>query len=286
MQYLTLNNGNKIPVLGFGVYQIPKKQTKQVILDAIDVGYRMIDTAQIYYNESEVGEAVSQCGVDREELFITTKVWLSNYGYEECKDSVYRSLKRLNMDYIDLVLLHEPYYDYYASYRALEDLYDEGIVKSIGVSNFSSAKLTDLCLFGRKVIPQFNQIECNPLNARYSNQGNMEKYGVQMGAWSPLGQDAKEILNNETLIDMGEKYNKSVVQIVLRWLVQRSVVPIVKSVHKKRMAENIDIFDFVLDEEDMLKMMGLNTDEGLFFEVEKPESVEDFEVMYWEDGKI
>ena len=286
MQYITLNNGNKIPVLGFGVYEIPENQTKQAVLDAIDVGYRMIDTAQIYYNEAEVGEAVSQCGVDREELFITTKVWLSNYGYGECKDSVYRSLKRLNMDYIDLVLLHEPFYDYYSSYRALEDLYDEGIVKSIGVSNFSPSKLTDLCLFGRKIIPQFNQIECHPLNARYSNQANMEKCGVQMGAWSPLGQGEPEIINNETLMEISEKYNKSAVQVVLRWLVQRSIVPAVKSVHKERMAENIDIFDFVLDEEDMLKIMGLNTDESLFFEVEDPESVEDFEEMYWEDGKI
>ena len=286
MQYITLNNGIKMPILGFGVYQIPKQQTKQAVLDAIDVGYRMIDTAQIYGNESEVGEAVSQCGVDREELFIATKVWLSNYGYDECKNSVYRSLERLNLDYIDLVLLHQPYYDYYSSYRALEDLYDEGIVKSVGVSNFSPTRLTDLCLFGRKVIPQFNQVEVNPLNAGYFNQEYIERNGVQMGAWAPLGRGAEEILNNESLIEIGEKHNKSVPQIILRWLVQRSIVPAVKSVNRERMAENIDIFDFVLDEEDMFKFMELNMDKSLFSEGETPETVEEFDEMYREQDKI
>ena len=280
MHYITLNNGIKMPILGFGVYQIPKQQTKQAVLDAIDVGYRMIDTAQIYGNESEVGEAVSQCGVDREELFIATKVWLSNYGYDECKNSVYRSLERLNLDYIDLVLLHQPYYDYYSSYRALEDLYDEGIVKSVGVSNFSPTRLTDLCLFGRKVIPQFNQVEVNPLNAGYFNQEYIERNGVQMGAWAPLGRGAEEILNNESLIEIGEKHNKSVPQIILRWLVQRSIVPAVKSVNRERMAENIDIFDFVLDEEDMFKFMDLDTGTSLFSECETPETVEEFDEIW------
>ena len=286
MQYVTLNNGVKMPVAGFGVYEIPKEQTKQAVLDAIDVGYRLIDTAQIYFNEAEVGQAICECDVDREELFISTKVWISNYGYENCLSSVYRSLNRMDLDYIDLVLLHEPYYDYYSSYRALEELYDEGIVKAIGVCNFSPAKITDLCLFERKVIPQFNQIEVNPVNARYFDHTIMEKNGVQTGAWSPFGHGEAGIFNNPELIEIAEKYNKSVAQVVLRWLVQRSIVPVSKSTHKERMAENIDIFDFVLDEEDMLKFMEIDTGKSLFFNPEDPEMVELFEEDYLNDGKI
>lgn len=286
MQYVTLNNGVKMPVAGFGVYEIPKEQTKQAVLDAIDVGYRLIDTAQIYFNEAEVGQAICESDVDREELFIITKVWLSNYGYEDCLSSVYRSLKRMNLDYIDMVLLHEPYYDYYSSYRALEELYDDGIIKAIGVSNFSPCRITDLCLFGRKVIPQFNQIEVNPLNARYFDQEIMEKNSVQMGAWSPFGQGDEDIFDNPDLTEIAEKYNKSVAQVILRWLVQRSIIPVSKSTHKERMAENIDIFDFVLDEEDMLKFKEIDTGESLFFEPDDPESVELFEEDYMDDGKI
>ena len=286
MQYVTLNNGVKMPVAGFSVYGIPKEQSKQAVLDAIDVGYRLIDTAQVYYNEAEVGQAICECDVDREELFITSKVWLSNYGYDNCLNSVYRSLNRMNLDYIDLVLLHEPYYDYYSSYSALEKLYDNGIVKAIGVSNFSPARLTDLCLFEREVIPQFNQIETNPLNAGYFAQANMEKNGVQMGARSPFAQGCEDIFNNPELIEIGEKYNKSVAQVVLRWLVQRSIVSVSGSTHKQRMAENIDIFDFVLDEEDMLKFMEINTGKSVFMDPEDPETVEEFEENFLNGGKI
>ena len=286
MQNVKLNNGVKMPVAGFGVYEIPKEQTKQAVIDAIDVGYRLIDTAQVYYNEAEVGQAICECDVDREELFITTKVWISNYGYNNCLSSVYRSLNRMNIDYIDLVLLHEPYYDYYSSYSALEDLYDDGIVKAIGVSNFSPAKLTDLCLFGREVIPQFNQIETNPFNAGYFAQETMEKNSVQMGAWSPFGQGCEDIFNNPELIEIGKKYNKSVAQVVLRWLVQRNIVPVSKSTHKERMAENINIFDFVLDEEDMLKFKEIDTGESIFMDPEDPETVEEFEEDFLNDGKI
>ena len=197
MQYLTLNNGIKMPVLGFGVYQIPPEKTKQAVLDAIEAGYRLIDTAQMYQNETEVGEAIGECGVSREELFITTKVWVGNYGYDNCRASVLKSLERLGLDYIDLVLLHQPFSDYYGAYKALEELYEEGLVKSIGVSNFYPDRLTDICLFGRKVIPAINQVEANPFNAQYAAQANMEKNGVQMQAWAPFAEGKNDIFDNE-----------------------------------------------------------------------------------------
>ncbi len=195
MQYLILNNGIKMPILGFGTYQIPPEETKHAVLDAIDVGYRLIDTAQAYQNEKEVGEAISECGVPRDELFITTKVWIENYGYENCKSSVLESLEKLGLDYIDLVLLHQPFSDYYGAYRALEELYEEGLVKSIGVSNFYPDRLSDICLFGRRVIPAVNQVETNPFNAQYLAQTNMEKNGVQMSAWAPFAEGREGIFD-------------------------------------------------------------------------------------------
>lgn len=279
MQYLTLNNNVKIPILGFGVYQIPKEDTKQAVLDAIDAGYRLIDTAQSYFNESEVGEAIAECGLPREELFITTKIWIENYGYEKCKASVYESMKKLGLDYIDLVLLHQPFSDYYGAYRALEELYDEGLIRAIGVSNFYPDRLTDICLFERKVIPAVNQVEANPFNAQYGAQANMEKNGVQMAAWAPFGEGRNNMFGNETLVRIAEKHNKTVAQVILRWLVQRSIVVLCKSVHKERMAENIDVFNFVLDEEDMLEIMELDTSESLFFSHQNPEMVEWFDEM-------
>ncbi len=279
MQYLTLNNGVKMPILGFGVYQIPQEETKQAVLDAIDVGYRSIDTAQSYFNEKQVGEAIAECGVPREELFITTKVWIENYGYEKCKSSVLESLEKLGLDYIDLVLLHQPFSDYYGAYRALEDLYEEGLIRAIGVSNFYPDRLTDICLFNRKVIPAINQVETNPLNAQYGAQANMEKNGVQIAAWAPFGEGMQGMFTNETLVNIGKKYNKSVAQVILRWLVQRSVVVLCKSTHKERMAENIDVFDFVLDEEDMLEIMKLDNSSSMFFDHDDPEIVEWFDEM-------
>ena len=279
MQYLTLNNGVKMPILGFGVYQIPQEETKQAVLDAIDVGYRSIDTAQSYFNEKEVGEAIKECGIPREELFITTKIWIENYGYEKCKSSVYESLKKLDLDYIDLVLLHQPFSDYYGAYRALEELYEEGIIKAIGVSNFAPDRLTDICLFERKIIPQINQVETNPLNAQYEAQANMEKNGVQIAAWAPFGEGMQGMFSNETLVKIGEKYNKTAAQVILRWLIQRSIVVLCKSTHKKRMEENIDIFDFVLDEEDMEEIKTLDTSSSMFFDHKNPEMVEWFDEM-------
>lgn len=268
-----------MPILGFGTYQIPPEETKQAVLDAIDVGYRLIDTAQSYLNEKEVGEAIAECGIPREELFITTKVWIENYAYDKCRASVLESLEKLELDYIDLVLLHQPFSDYYGAYRALEDLYEEGLIRAIGVSNFYPDRLTDICLFGRKVIPAVNQVETNPFNAQYLAQANMEKNGVQMSAWAPFAEGKQEIFTNETLVKIGEKNNKTPAQVILRWLIERSVVVLCKSTHKERMAENIDVFDFALDEEDMLEIMSLDKSESVFFDHTDPETVEWFDEL-------
>lgn len=205
MQFLTLNNGIKMPILGFGTYQILPEETKQVVLDAIDVGYRLIDIAQFYKNEKEGGEAIRVYGVDCEDLFITTKVWINNYGYEKCFDSIKESLEKLGLDYIDLVLIHQPFSDYYGAYSDLEDLYKAGIIKVIEVSNFYPDRLTDICLFNRKIVLQINQIEVNPFNGQYAVQANMEKNGVQMQAWVPFGQGRPGMFENETLKKIGEK---------------------------------------------------------------------------------
>ena len=277
MEYVKLNNGIEMPILGFGVYQIPKEETKRCVLDAIKVGFRAIDTAQSYFNETEVGEAISECGVPREELFITTKVWIDNYGYENCKKSVMESLKKLKTDYIDLVLLHQPFSDYYGAYRALEDLYEEGKIKAIGVSNFYPDRLSDICLFGRKVIPAVNQVETNPLNAQVLPQENMEKYGVKMEAWAPFGEGRNGLFTNEVLVNIGKKYNKSSAQVMLRWLIQRKVIIACKSTHIERMKENFNVFDFELSESDMKEISKLDTSNSLFFNHQDPTMVEWFD---------
>lgn len=208
MEYVKLNTGVEMPILGFGVYQIPKENTKRCVLDAIHVGFRSIDTAQSYFNESEVGDAIAECGVPRNELFITTKVWIDNYGYDKCRLSVLESLKKLKTDYIDLVLLHQPFGDYYGAYRALEELYEEGKVKAIGVSNFYPDRLSDICLFERKIIPAVNQVEVNPINAQFKAQKNMEKYGVHIEAWAPFGEGRNGLFQNDVLLDIGENMVK------------------------------------------------------------------------------
>ena len=277
MKYVKLNNGVEMPVLGFGVYQIPKEETKRCVLDAIKVGYRSIDTAQSYFNEEEVGEAISECGVPRNELFITTKVWIDNYGYDNCKKSVEESLKKLRTDYIDLVLLHQPFGDYYGAYRALEDLYEEGKIRAIGVSNFYPDRLSDMCLFGRKVIPAVNQVETNPINAQYLAQENMEKYGVHIEAWAPFGEGRNGLFTNEVLVNIGKKYHKSSAQVILRWLIQRGVIIACKSTHIERMQENFNVFDFELLDEDMEEIKKLNTNDSLFFNHQDPKMVEWFD---------
>ncbi len=277
MEYVKLNNGIEMPLISFGVYQIPKEDTKRCVLDAIKSGYRGIDTAQSYFNESEVGDAIVECGVPREELFITTKVWIDHYGYEECKASVEESLRKLKTDYLDLCLLHQPFSDYYGAYRALEELYAEGKIKAIGVSNFYPDRLTDICMFDRKVIPAVNQVEVNPFNAQWFAQENMEKHGVKMEAWAPFGEGRNNLFTNETLVSIGKKYNKSSAQVMLRWLIQRGVIVACKSTHIERMQENINVFDFELTEEDMNSIKTLDTSNSLFFSHNDPNMVEWFD---------
>lgn len=277
MEYVKLNNGIEMPLISFGVYQIPKEDTKRCVLDAIKSGYRGIDTAQSYFNESEVGDAIVECGVPREEIFITTKVWIDHYGYEECKASVEESLRKLKTDYLDLCLLHQPFSDYYGAYRALEELYVEGKIKAIGVSNFYPDRLTDICMFDRKVIPAVNQVEVNPYNAQWFAQENMEKHGVKMEAWAPFGEGRNNLFTNETLVSIGKKYNKSSAQVMLRWLIQRGVIVACKSTHIERMQENINVFDFELTEEDMNSIKTLDTSNSLFFSHNDPNMVEWFD---------
>lgn len=275
MEYITLNNGVKMPKLGFGVFQISKEDCEQCVLDAISVGYRLIDTAQSYFNEEEVGNAISKCGIPREELFITTKVWIDNYGYEKTLESIDESMKKLKVDYLDLVLLHQPFGDYYGSYRALEKLYKDGKIRAIGVSNFYPDRLSDICAFN-EITPQVNQVETNPLHQQIDAQKNMEKNNVQIEAWAPFGEGKNNMFENPVLTDIAKNYNKSVAQVILRWLVQRDVVALAKSVRKDRMKENFEIFDFTLSDNDMNKIMALDTNESLFFNHQTPEAVDMF----------
>lgn len=275
MEILKLNNDIEIPILGFGVYQIPKDICEKCVLDAIEVGYRLIDTAQAYHNEEEVGHAIVKCGVPRSELFITTKVWLSNYGYDETIKSVEESMAKLQVDYLDLILLHQPFGDYYSSYRALEDLYKRGLVRSIGISNFYPDRVTDLCLFN-EVIPQVNQIEINPFYQQIEAQSNMEKYNVQTQAWAPFGEGRNNMFSNPILLEIAKSHGKSVAQVILRWLIQRNIVTLAKSSHKERMAENFAIFDFKLTNIEMTIITDMDTENSLFFHHQTPEAVEKF----------
>lgn len=279
MEYVKLNNGVEMPILGFGVYQIPKEETKKCVLDAIKVGYRAIDTAQSYFNESEVGDAIVESGIPRSEFFITTKIWIDNYGYEKCKASVEESLRKLKTDYIDLVLLHQPFSDYYGAYRALEELYHEGKITAIGVSNFYPDRLADMCLFGREVVPAVNQVETNPMNQQIKAQEVMQKYGVAIEAWAPFGEGKNGMFTNETLVNIGKKYGKTSAQVILRWLIQRGVIIACKSTHIERMEENFNAFDFELSDEDMEEIRKLDSNDSLFFNHQDPVMVEWFDKM-------
>ncbi|MFE4430727.1 aldo/keto reductase [Peribacillus butanolivorans] len=278
MEYVKLNNGVNMPKLGFGVFQIPKEECEKSVLDAITVGYRHIDTAQSYFNEEEVGNAISKCGVPREELFITTKVWIDNYGYEKAKQSVLKSMQKLKVDYIDLVLLHQPYSDYYGAYHALQDLYEQGKIRAIGVSNFSPDRLADIAAFN-KVTPQINQVETNPLHQQIQAQQNMIERNIQIEAWAPFGEGKNNMFQNPVLKEIADKYNKSVAQIILRWLMQRDFVALAKSSQVDRMKENFEIFDFRLSKEDMDKIATLDTKTSLFFDHQTPETVDWFRQM-------
>lgn len=274
MEYVKLNNGLKMPILGYGVYQIPDlKECERCVIDAIDVGYRLIDTAQAYFNEEAVGNAVEKSGVKREDIFITSKIWITNAGYEKAKASIEESLNKLKSNYIDLMLIHQPFGNYYGTYRAMEEAYKEGKLKSIGVSNFYPDRLVDLIKFN-EITPMINQVETHPFNQQNEAHEIMNKYGVQIEAWGPFAEGKNDMFLNEVLKEIGNKYNKSNAQIALRFLIQKGIVVIPKSTHKERMKENFDVFDFELSSEDMDIIATLDQKESLFLNHYDPETVE------------
>ena len=278
MQYVTLSNGVKMPQLGYGVYQVDKEECERCVLDALKVGYRHIDTAQSYFNEEEVGNAIAKSGVPREQIFLTTKVWVEHYGYDETRKSVLESMRKLKTNYIDLVLLHQPFSDYYGAWRALEDLYAEGVIKAIGVSNFYPDRLVDICSFAR-IKPMVNQVETHPHNQQIEAHEWMKKYGVQHEAWAPFGEGRGGMFEEPLLVEIGKKYGKTAAQVILRWDMQRNVVAIPKSTHIERMEQNFDIFDFELSEEDMAKIDTLDKKQCSFFSHYDPKMVEWFAEM-------
>lgn len=275
MEYKKLYNGVMMPKIGYGVYQISKEDCERCVLDALSVGYRHIDTAQAYYNEEEVGSAIKKSGIKREDIFITTKIWIDNYGYENCKKSVEESLKKLQTNYIDLVLLHQPFGDYYGAWRALEEFYDKGVIKAIGVSNFYPDRFVDICHFAR-IKPMVNQIETNPYCAQKEAHKWLEKYNVAHEAWAPLGEKRNGLFEDKVIAKIAKAHGKSVAQIILRWELQNDVIVIPKSTHKERMQENFDILDFALTEKEMKEMDGLDTEKSLFFSHYDPAMVEWF----------
>lgn len=258
MQYVTLNNGNKMPLEGFGVFQITDPlECEKVVLQALENGYRLIDTAAAYFNEQAVGQAIRKSQIARQEIFVTTKLWIQDYGYENAKKAIDTCLENLGLEYIDLILLHQAFGDYYGAYRALEDAYKEGKVKAIGVANFYPDRLVDLCM-NMEITPAVNQIECHPFFQREEDIKIAQEYGVQIEAWGPFAEGGHNIFQHPVLIEIGEKYGKSAAQVVLRWNIQRGVIVIPKSVHENRIRENIDIWDFELSERDMKEIRQLN----------------------------
>lgn len=259
MQTVRLHNGVEMPILGIGVYQIPDaSQCEQTVLDAFSAGYRLVDTAEGYMNEEAVGVAFKKSGLNRQDVFITSKIWISNFGYEKTKKAYEAALKRLDMDYMDLVLLHQSLSDYYGAWHALEELYKEGKIHAIGVSNFYPERLTDLCM-NAEIRPMVNQIECHPFFQRETDLACAKHFGVQLEAWAPFAEASRGIFTNEVLAGIAAKHNKTVAQVILRWNLQRGVVVIPKSVHKERIEENINLFDFALTNEDMQAIASLDT---------------------------
>lgn len=271
MQTVTLNNGVQMPIIGFGVYQIPDaEECENAVYEALMAGYRLIDTASGYLNEEAVGRAIKRSGVPREELFITTKLWVQDAGYESAKAAFAKSLKKLQLDYLDLYLIHQPFGDYYGAWRAMEDLYREGKIKAIGVSNFLPDRLMDLIIHN-EIVPAVNQVETHPFYHQIESAAFMKEQGVQHQSWSPFAEGRNNLFSNEVLTSIAEKYNKSIAQVVLRWLVQREVVVIPKSVKKERIVENFNIFDFELSVDDIEQISTLDTRESLFLSYRDPE---------------
>lgn len=273
METVTLANGVKMPILGYGVYQVPDlEECERVVSEAIEVGYRSIDTAQAYGNESAVGNAVKKSGIPREEFFITTKVWISNAGYEKAKTSIDESMEKLQTDYLDLVLIHQPFNDYYGTYRAMEEYYKAGKIKAIGVSNFYPDRFIDIAEFS-EIKPMVNQVETHVFNQQVEAQKIMQEYNTQIESWGPFAEGKKDFFTNETLKEIGDNYDKSVAQVALRYLIQREVVVIPKTVTKERMIQNFDVFDFTLTNEDMDTILTLDQKESLFFSHYDPDLV-------------
>ncbi len=275
MEYITLSNGVRMPILGYGVYQVAKEECERCVLDALKVGYRHIDTAQSYFNEEEVGYAIEKSGVPREEIFLTTKVWIEHYGYEETKASVEESLRKLKTDYLDLVLLHQPFSDTYGAWRALEALYDEGKIRAIGISNFYADRMIDFTAFNR-IEPMVNQMETHIFNQQKGLKAWADKYDIRLEAWAPFGEGREGTFDNPVIMKIAEKYGKSPAQVMLRWNIQRGVVVIPKSTHIQRMEEKYNVFYFVLSEEDMALIADLDKNESLFFSHQDPAMVEWF----------
>lgn len=274
MEMVKLNNGVEMPILGYGVFQIPDAaECERCVLDAIASGYRLIDTAQAYGNEEAVGNAIRKCGVPREELFITTKVWISNSGYDKAKASIEESMRKLQLDYVDLMLIHQPFNDYYGTWRAMEDLYKAGKLRAIGVSNFYPDRLIDLIKFN-EIVPAVNQVETHLFNQQVKAREVMQKYGVQIEAWGPFAEGRNDFFTNETLVSVGTRYGKSSAQVALRYLIQLGVVVIPKTVSKARMEQNINVFDFTLDQAAMDAIAALDQGGSLFFSHQDPQTVE------------
>ena len=275
MEYVTLNNGIKMPKLGYGVYQTPPEDTKRCVLDAIEIGYRSIDTAQAYYNEEGVGAALASCGLPREEFFLTTKVWITNTGYEKAKASILESMEKLQTSYLDLLLIHQPFGDYYGTYRAMEELYKAGKLRAIGVSNFGPDRYLDIKHFAT-IKPAVNQIETHVFQQQKVAREYLQKYNCQPESWGPFAEGRNDMFTNPVLTKIGEKYGKTAAQTALRFLMQSDVVVIPKSVHKDRMQQNFDIFDFTLTQEEMTEIEALDSRESLFFSHYDPKTVEWF----------
>ncbi len=278
MKAIKLNNGVEMPLIGYGVYQVAPAECERCVSDALKVGYRMIDTAQAYNNEEGVGAAVKKSGIAREDLFLVSKIWISNYGYEKAKASIDESLRKLGTDYLDLMLLHQPFCDRYGAYRALEEAYKEGKLRAIGVSNFYPDHFIDLAE-NVEVVPAINQVETHVFDQQIEPQKIMAEYGTHVMAWAPLAEGRNDFFSNPVLEEIGKKYGKSVAQVALRWLTQRDIVIIPKSVHVDRMEQNLDILDFTLSDEDMAAIAALDTQKSLFFDHHDPEVTKMF--MGW-----
>lgn len=273
MQTVKLNNGVEMPILGYGVFLVDPKECERCVTDAIDAGYRMIDTAQAYFNEEGVGNAVKKSGIKREEFFLVSKIWITNGGYEKAKKSIDASLRKLQTDYLDLMLIHQPFNDYYGTYRAMEEAYKTGKLRAIGVSNFFPDRFVDLCNFV-EIKPMINQMETHVFQQQKKLRDYMKKYNAQLMSWSPMTRGENNFFNNEVLKSIGEKYNKSVAQVALRFLTQKNIIIIPKSTHKERMKENFEIFDFELSKDDMETLRSMDKGESIFVDHYSPEFVE------------